>query len=267
MAFPSKNYTLGSGEVWFGQFGPATTIVAGGMEYIGNTPSFNIATDSESLDHYDADHGLRQKDDSVLLELNRTGSFTCDHMSPRNIARWLLGTASVVTQAIITSTVQTVEGVVKGRRIQIGESPSNPMGVRGLTTVTAENATTSTALVANVDFTVDLVTGGIIVLESSILFDDDEDLEITYAAAGAQTYNEIKSGATAQLEGRMLFKSFNGKGLKFDYLWPYVTLKPDGDFELKGEDWQALGFTFEALKLNDTTEVVYVRGRPGEGTT
>ena len=266
MAFPNKNYTLGSGEVWFGQFAPATTVVAGGMEYIGNTPSFNINTDSESLDHFDADHGLRQKDDTVLLELNRAGSFTCDHMSPRNIARWLLGTASIVSQGILTSVVQLVEGVTPGRRIQIGESGANPFGVRGLSTVLVENATTTTALVANVDYTVDLVTGGLIILESSILFTDGDDVEITYSGS-AQTYNEIKSGASAQLEGRMMFKSFNGKGLKFDYLWPYVTLKPDGDFELKGEDWQALGFTFEALKLNETTEVVYVRGRPGEGTT
>lgn len=264
MAFPAKNYTLGSGEVWFGQFGPGTTIVAGGMEYIGNTPSFNINTESESLEHYDADHGLRQKDDSVLLELNRNGSFTCDHMSPANIARWLLGTATVLSQAILTDVVQTVEGAAVGRRIQVGESDANPTGVRGLSSVSVENSTTTTPLVAGTDYNVDLITGGVIILESSTLFTAGDDLEITYSAA-AQSYNKIQSGAVAEIVGRMFFKSFNGKGLKYDYLWPYVSLKPDGDFELKGEDWQALGFTFEALKLNDATDVVYVTGRPGEG--
>lgn len=265
MAFPAKNYTLGSGEVWFGQFAPGTTSVAGGgMEYIGNTPSFNINTESESLEHFDADHGLRQKDDSVLLELNRNGSFTCDHMSPANIARWLLGTATVVAQGVLTAVVQAVTGVTPGRRIQIGESPGNPTGVRGLSTVVVENSTTSTPMVAGTDYTVDLVTGGIIVLASSLVFEEGDDLEITYSGA-AQSYNKIQSGAVAEITGRMFFKSFNGKGMKFDYLWPYVSLKPDGDFELKGEEWQALGFTFEALKLNDATDVVYVTGRPGDG--
>jgi hypothetical protein len=75
----------------------------------------------------------------------------------------------------------------------------------------------------------------------------------------------VRSGSNSQVEGALFFEATNPVGLRFDYTFPYVQLSPDGDFQLKGDEWQQLSFTFEALKLNDTTETVYINGRAGEG--
>lgn len=265
MPFPDKNYVLGSGRLYFGQFAPDTR-VAGPLEYFGNTPEFTTSSESENLDHFDADEGIRVKDDSVLLELTRSGAFTTDHISPGNLAKWFLGAHEIVTQAAIVSAEHVIDSAVLGRRYQIGETLANPMGVRGLSSVSAANTTAgSVALVANTDFTYDADTGGFVLLATSVLVDDGDEVTITYSAA-ATTYNEIQSGNSAQVEGRLFFEATNPKGLKFDYLWPYASLKPDGDFSLKGtEEWQTLGFTVEFLKLDAQTQVVYIRGRAGVG--
>jgi hypothetical protein len=60
------------------------------------------------------------------------------------------------------------------------------------------------------------------------------------------------------IEGRMIFISDNAAGENRDYIWPYVRVRPDGDLALKGDDWQAMTFNGEVLKLNDSTERQYI---------
>ena len=267
MAFPDKNYTLGRGELYFGQYLPGTR-QANGLDYIGNTPEITLTTETEELAHYDSDHGVRVKDDSVMLEKNANGSFITDHISPANLARLFLGAASVVTQVSASAQVRTINGVRKGRRYQMGTSVANPSGVRGISGVTVSatpgGGGSATPLVLDVDFRVDAETGGILFLSSGLILTNDEDdaVTITYDVDAAQ-FNQIVSGADAQLEGELFYKSFNPKGERFDYTFPYVQLRPDGDFALKGDDWQQINFAFEALKRDDSTEIVYTNGRPG----
>ncbi|HEY1402951.1 MAG TPA: hypothetical protein VGB05_02355, partial [Pyrinomonadaceae bacterium] len=120
MAFPEKNYVLGKGRVYFGQFAPGTRVVEGGLRYLGNTPEFTLSTDSESLDHFDADAGIRVKDDSVTTDLTRNGTLVTDHIDPRNIAMWLQGAAETVSQGVATNVVQAIADAQRGRRYQIG---------------------------------------------------------------------------------------------------------------------------------------------------
>lgn len=268
MAFPDKNYVLGRGKLYFAQFAPGTRVKQGGQEYFGNTPEFSTTSESENLDHFDADNGVRVKDDSVLLELNRTGAFTTDHISPKNLAKWFLGVDSIVSQGILTAVTQAIAGAQRGARYQAGATLVNPAGVRGLSSMTASvTTTTPVPLVAGVDYTVNLDTGGFFILPTTTLVADDgsDTVTITYAATTATTYNQVVSGSNAQIEGELFFEATNPKGLRFDYFYPFVQLSPDGDFQLKGDEWQVLGFTFEALKLNDTTETVYISGRAGVG--
>ena len=263
--FPDKNPTLGSGELYFAPFLPGTTTLAGPQEYFGNTTELNLTSETEMLDHYDTDHGIRTKDDSVQLELNRTGTFIVDHIKPSNIAKWLAGLSQIVTQVSALAQTYAIVGARLGGRYQIGAAPATPAGYRGLANVTAVmEGSPDVTLVAGVDFSVDLATGGFVLLDTGIIVSDDgtADVTITYDRA-ATSYHQVVSGSVGQLDGQLFFKSFNAKGAKFDYFFPKVTLAPDGDFALKGDDWQQLGFTFEALKLDDETEVIYVNGRPG----
>jgi hypothetical protein len=260
MAFPDKNYTLGKGRLYFDKFivGTKTTT---GQRYIGNTPEITMSLESESLEHFDSDAGVKQKDDSVLLELARSGKFTTDHISPANLALFFLGAEDVVTQTSATAQAYQIVGVKKGLRYQIGATSSVPAGVRGVTNVVVN--VSAVPKTAGTDYELDATTGGITILAGGTIL-DGATLDIVYDRS-ATSYNRVVTAANAEIYGALLYVSNNPKGEKFDYFWPYVALKPDGDFALKGDDWQQISFSFDALKLNDSTEVCYINGRPGSG--
>lgn len=263
--FPEKNYVLGSGELWFAPYTPGTRTPAGGQEYFGNTTEINLNVESETLDHFDTDHGIRQKDDAVLLEKNMSGSFITDHISPANIAKWFTGESSIVTQVSALAQTFSVTGVKKGQRYQLGVSPSNPSGIRGIANYSAvKEDSPDVALVANVDIKWDPDTGGFIILPASTIVEDGDDVTVTYDVS-ATTYNRAISGTNNVLEGELFYRSFNGKGLQGDFFFAYVQLAPDGDYALKGDDWQQLGFTFQALQRDLESATVYWNGRPGIG--
>ena len=265
MAFPTnKNYTLPSGKVYFGRFAPGTRAVLDDADiYLGNTPELTLASDSDTLDHYDADGATRYKDDSVVIESNRTGTLTCDHISPMILGMLFGGEHVVTTQAAATDVEQEIAAVKKDKRYQIGRTLANPAGARGLTSATL--AAGATPLVQNVDYLIDLATGGLEFLPGSERIEDDgtTDVTVTYSSAASE-FNTIVSGDDVQVEGRLTYIAKQNKGAKFDYVMPYVTLRPDGDFALKGnEDWQTASFALEVLKLDDQTAQVYINGRPG----
>ena len=57
------------------------------------------------------------------------------------------------------------------------------------------------------------------------------------------------------------WRQANPEGAKMDYFMAYVRLSPNGDFALKGEEWQQLSLTVEVLKAGDL-ERLYIDGRP-----
>lgn len=258
MAFPQKNYTLGRGRLYFDKYAPGTKNLTG-QRYIGNTPEINLTSDSESLEHFDSDEGVRQKDASVLLSLNRTGSFITDHIHPANLALFFLGQESVVTVAPVTAAVYNIADVKLGHRYQVGANSSAPAGVRNLSTVIVKVGAVTKTL--NTDYSLDAASGGVVPLAGGTILEGD-DIEVTYDLA-ATSYNRVVTAAAAEIEGALLFISNNPEGEQFDYFWPDVLLKPDGDLALKGDEWQQIGFAFDALKKDDITEVVYITGRAG----
>lgn len=268
MAFPqNKNYTLPAGKVYFGPYVPGTRNVAeDGDIYLGNTPELTLAADSDTLDHYDADGAARYKDDSVVLEANRTGTLTCDHISPLILSMMFGGQHVTTTQAAIANGTQTIANAKRGVRYQIGRTAANPAGVRALETLTAEISAGGTPLVLNTDYVVDMETGGIEFLPGSTLVTDTPavSVDITYTTDEQQFYTVI-SGDNVMVEGRLTYIAKQNKGIKFDYVMPYVTLRPDGDFALKGnEEWQVASFALEVLKRDDQTAQVYINGRASQ---
>lgn len=253
MAFPEKNYTIGRGRLFFDD--------GTGQRYIGNTPELNLSSEVETLDHFDSDNGIKQKDDTQDLSLTRNGSFITDQISPENLAMFLLGTADVATTTTATAVAQSIADVKLGRRYQLGASAANPAGARGVSNVVVKVG--ATTMVLDTDYTYDNATGGITPVEGGAIVEGD-DLDITYDTT-VTSRNRVISSSTTVIEGSLLYVSNNPKGEKFDYFWPKVKLRPDGDYALKGDEWQQIGFTFEALKKDDITEVVYVNGRVGSG--
>ena len=271
MPLPDKNYTVARGELWFHAFLPGTRVLdPAGARYIGNTPEITLTTETETLDHFDADHGLREKDDSVVLEKNTTGSFTADDIKPENLAMLFLGTSGVVTQTAQTDQTETFAGVKLGRRFQLGVTPSNPSGVRniGNIVVTAVLAGTGApvTLVEGVDYRAEPETGSIILLSTGtkLTDDPDDDLTVDYDI-NATSYLQVISG-DLEIVGQLSYYAYNTKGARFDHVLPYVNIRPDGDYTLGGDDWQIMNFVFDALKRDYNTAVIYTNGRPGVGT-
>ena len=260
-----KSYTLGKGKVFFDRYPNGTTITANtqgsGEPYFGNTPEFSTSSSAESLDHFSSEGGLKTKDDSVQLSLDRTGKMVCDNISGDNIALYFLGDKSTITQTTQVGQISTFTGANRGRFYQLGVSPSNPAGVRNVSNVVIKKgAGWATTVAQATNYQVDEVLGRVYIESDAPGVPDLTDLQATFDVA-ASTRERVVSGSNP-IYGALRFVSDNPKGANRDYYFPYVKLTPDGDYALKGEEWMQIGFSFEILKKADNIEGAYVDGRP-----
>jgi hypothetical protein len=137
--YTSNEYQIPRGRVYFDQF-DAQGSLTGELPF-GNCPEFTVSIESEKSDHYSSEAGLRQKDASVTVEVNRTASMTCDNLSAVNLARYLAGSLETVTQASGSVTDEAMS-LRSARHYQIGATPSNPAGVRNISALTVTVAAT-----------------------------------------------------------------------------------------------------------------------------
>lgn len=259
-----KSYTLGKGKVFFDRYANGVTITANtqgeGERYFGNTPEFSTSSSSESLDHYSSEGGLKTKDDSVQLSMDRTGKMSCDNISSENVALNFLGTTNVIAQTAQTGLTTTFTSAKRGRFYQLGVSSTNPAGLRNVASVVVKKgAGFTTTVSAAGNYQVDEALGRIYV-EAGAPDINGADIQVTFNTA-ASTREQVISGSNP-IYGALRFVSDNPKGENRDYYFPYVKMSPDGDYALKGEEWMSIGFTFEILKKADNIESAYIDGRP-----
>jgi len=252
----TKNYVLGRGKLFFDPFAPGTRTRTG-ERYFGNTTEFNLTIESESLDHFDSDQGVRTKDDSVILELTRTAALTTDNISEENAALFVLGEISEVTQESTPVVSENLGAALPGRFYQLGNTVTNPQGVRGVTAVSVMADTISA--VSGTDYNLDAELGRIEIIDGGV-FTGAEELIVDYTPT-ANTRKRVTTSSSASVEGAVRFIAFNAKGKQKDVYIPYVTLQPTGDWSLKGDDWQAMGFSVEVGELPGLA-AIYVDGRP-----
>jgi len=254
-----QNYTLGRGKVFVSRY--VNGVASGAYDYIGNTPEFSLNIESETLDHYSSDEGIREKDDSVPLEVNRTGSMTTDNINPKNVALFFFGSESTLTQASVASATETLTGIKDGSSYKLGVTQSNPVGYFGIdeTGFAVAVAPGGTALVEGVDYTMDFANGMIQFIEGSLIATDGTDIEVTYAVA-ASTRSRVISGSEP-VECAIRYTTKNPKGEDCQFFFPYVKLTPNGDYALKGDEWQQIPLSMEILKPL-SGEAIYRDGVP-----
>ena len=266
MAEP-QNYTLGRGKLHFAKFKPGTK-VPGGERYIGNSPEFNATIETETLDHYSSDEGIREKDESIALQTNRTGSFITDNVNPANIALFFLGSASVITATAQDVTDESITDVELGLTYQLGLSTSNPVGVRGLDVHTT-GATPANIVVKNGsgttfteglegDYMIDMELGRLTINPAGDIPAGSAILVSYKVKAGS--FERVISGSNP-VEGALRYIAFNPAGKQLDWYMPWVKLTPNGDYALKGDEWQQIPFNVEILKAAGK-EAIYIDGRP-----
>ncbi len=258
-----KNYALGRGQIMFDRFA-ANVDVDGdtkgeGYRYIGNTPEVSISSASEDLDHYDSDDGVKVKDDSVQLTMDRSGKFTTDNIDVGNMALLFLGEATTKTQAAGVGITEILT-LVPGRHYQLGESASNPSGNRVISNVAiGKGVSYGTPVLTANNWQYDAALGLLYILaDAADIAAAGVECEIEYDRADVDR-EQIISGSQS-IYGQIKFIAKNPKGTLRDVYCPYVKISPDGDFNLKGDDWQTMSFTFEVLQRG-ALEGVYVDGR------
>ncbi len=252
----TPNYTLGRGEIWFSPFIPGTQIPEG-FRYMGNTPELNLTIDQETLDHFSSDFGIREKDDSVPLEVNRTGTMICDDINKENVALFFFGTAANVTVVLAAGQTDNSLVVKVGLTYQIARTAANPTGARAISALVVKDVTDTTTYVLDTDYSEDLVRGLITILAGAIV--DDDNIHLTYTQ-DAYTADQVISGAEP-VEGSIKYIEYNPRGQDHDIEIPLCRMSPNGDLSLKGDDWRQIPFNIEILKPVGS-EAIYRNGTP-----
>lgn len=248
----ATNYTIPKGKIYFDD--------GTGEEYLGNTPTADLGSESTSLDHYNADSGIREKDDSALVEITRKLTITADDISTANWARFIIGNVSTLTQAATPVVDHSMGAVKQGKYYQLGATTGNPSGARGVTAVTIKVGAATKTL--GTDYTLDAALGRIQIVPGGGIADGDVVLD-SYTPT-ANTREQVITASSASTAGALRFVADNPKGVNRDIFLPSVLLKPSGTAKLKGEqaEWMQLGFEIEILKKDANTAAAYIDGRP-----
>ncbi len=255
----AQNHVLGRGKIYFDRFQPNSDTPIGIERYLGNTPSFGLNVETEELDHYSAEEGLRVKDLSVTMQIDMGGTVVTDNIDLDNIAMFFFGASETKAISALTAESDTFTNVAQGGFVQLGMSAANPAGLQNVSNVTVEDSGGGgTTYVADTDYVVHADLGRVEIVEGGDIA-DGSDLDITYDV-GAHSYDLVVSG-TDIIYGAMRFVAYNGVGVNTNFYMPKVALRPNGEYNLKGDDWQQFGFNLEILRRGNL-ERIYANGRP-----
>src|SRR4051812_29753109 len=96
------NQTLGRGELHFSLFETDTQTPAG-FRYLGNSTEFNLNIENETLDHFNSDRGIKEKDKSIVIQTTAKGSTTLDDIQQENLSLFFFGSTSSLVQTSATA--------------------------------------------------------------------------------------------------------------------------------------------------------------------
>ena len=253
----TEAYTLGRGEVHFSRFKSGTQ-VGEGYRYLGNSPEWSLTLETETLDHYNSDRGIREKDKSITLEVSRTGSLVLDEITMDNLAFFLFSAAGeqTVTDAGSTVTGYAIADAIPGRSYKLGETASDPNGDFMISSSGFAVKKGATTFTAGTDYVLDAARGVLTIVEGGAIVAGD-DLTVDYTVL-ASTMSRVVSGSE-KVEGSLMYKEYNPTGENKTWVFPYVTLAPNGDLAFKGDEWQQIPLTVEVLRKS-SLEAIYING-------
>jgi hypothetical protein len=252
MATHNDNLTLGRGEVWFRDDSKT------GFRFLGNAPGFSMNVTSEKLPHYRSTRGIREKDRDITVQTNRSTSIQLEDISPANLALYLLGNTSVIAQTSATDQTETFNDVNKGALYQVGATSQNPTGTKKLIDFVLKKGVTT--LVLNTDYEVDLDRGTFQILADSVTVLEGDDLTAEFDR-GAVSREQTVSGSDSAT-GALKYIEFNAEGTDKDWLFPQVTISPNGEFALIAENaLQSIPLSVE-VQTKSGQEAIYCDGVP-----
>lgn len=257
LVYANSEYQIPRGVVFFDQFDDNGATQ--GEDDMGNCPSFTIAIATEKADHYSSRSGIREKDQSVVVQIDRTAVLICDDMKKENAARWYSADVEEVEQDA-DPVVDEVIAVTPGKFYQLGKTSSNPAGNRNVSTVVVTDSAGTTTYAEGDDYEIDLVAGRLQILETGDI--PAGNIKVDYAKA-AKTWNRVKTGSVSELEGALRVVSAHATGTNRDHYMPHVKLKPRGELPVITEDTQYVRMEFDLEILTPTNgSAIYLDDQP-----
>lgn len=142
---------------------------------------------------------------------------------------------------------ETFVGVQQGLFYPLGVTADDAQGVIGVSDVVVTIASVVIDPAGN--YMVDGDTGLLQILDGAPDVPNDSTIDVAYSVAGG--VRSVVIGSNDTIYGALRFYSKNPQGRQKDYTWPYVKLSPNGDLNLKGDDWQTVGWKFDVLQAGD----------------
>ena len=227
------NIVLGAGKVFF-ELEDASGVLAGGERYLAETPGFAISVTPETLEDWSSDGRIAEKLLDITTQVNRGGTLTLKDVIADNVALFVAGAKSAVTQSA-TPVVDEPITLYKDRWVQLGRSLANPTGVRNISAVNISTvAAPTTPLSAVTDYELDSALGRVRLLPGSAVVDATASLA-DYTPA-AETRDRVASDQLGPKTGALRFIADNTAGTNRDLYIPKVQLAPDGELAWKSRD-------------------------------
>lgn len=255
----AQNIVLGAGHIYFDIEDANGNLT--GERYIGDTPGFSLNVESENLQTYSSDGPIAELLSDVATQVSRTTNITCRNISTSNLAMFLIGDESEVSQNSDPVVDEAINGVQQGRWYQLGQTTSDPTGARDVSNVVVEDDSgTPTTFVLDTDYNLDLDLGRVYIIPGGGIA-DDTNLVIDYDKA-AVTFDQISTNNLGAKVGALRFIAANTDGANRDLYVPKITMRPSGEFAMKSRS-EVQQMTFEGgVGTRDTLPQVYVNGRP-----
>lgn len=174
-----------------------------------------------------------------------------------NIATYINATVATGVTATVASNVVTVKAIARGtagNSLTLAKSGAHPT----ISGATLAGGTQTIPADGNLD--IDLGSGRVQVLHDAVDIEDGDTGDWTYS--GDAIESEVVISKNQSIYGRLRFISNNPVGDNRMMYMPYVKITSNGDYNLKGDEWQQMSFSVSILKLNSTTERIYMEKLP-----
>lgn len=256
----TNEYVLPKGRIYFDRFDDNGNPT--GERYVGNTPGFTVSIDTQNLEHFSSESGIKEKDLDIVTQITRNSQVTVDDISDDNLALFFTGDLTSIVQSATPIVDEAINNVQQGRWYQLGETSGNPAGIRDVSAVTITDDVPNPAFTegAGNDYLLDAELGRIYIIPGGNIA-NDTNLLCDYTPA-AKTVTQMAT-ATKQIKGKLRYVADNPQGKNRDLLAPSVTLKPTGDFSMKSEDDALTSMQFDVgfNKKDSNTAAVYINSR------
>lgn len=255
MRHEATSLVLGRGEVYFDAFAEGTRKGVG-ERYLGNTTTFRLQRDLSTIARATSYGGRKVNTAPLITSEQHSIEVMCDHVNIDNIALWF-GSPAVEVPVDSQTGVREDFVVTRGLFYQLGKSVIPHIGARNLAYLLLTKDGNPLDKEPNYDF--DPHTGRFHILPNARDVNNGDTISGYFSVREQQP--RLVAPQAKTLSGSLRFLSYN-EGVRGrpqnDILFPFVTIKPRGQIDLKGDEFQRWGFTAEAMNLAPNVHQAYV---------